>query len=210
MIKKLSLVALFLLGSSCAFADSSTPLKQQFFYGGLLGGFGYVDWSSVIAADSSAWATNPTSVSANKGGLFGADVGYQLSAHFAVEAEYIRLPTSELTFFPIFNDYLIFSGTESTMDFGAVTLKVIAPVGSTPLSVFADAGPAYQYQTNDIKDIGTWAPTFGGGFLYRMDQHWQMEASFQYAPGTGKSIIDPMIAFIPEIYMGTVKIDYIF
>lgn len=209
MIKKLLLATTLAFVSSFAMADDASSLKQQFFYAGLIGGYGYVDWSSVIDRDGTAFLTNPEKITGNEGGLYGADFGYQFTPHFSVEAEYVHMPTSDLDFALISNYGLLFS-TASTMEFGAVTFKVIAPVLNTNFSLFADAGPAYQYQTNDIQNIGTWAPTFGGGFLYRINQHWQTEASFQYAPGTGKSVSNPMNYFVPEIYMGTLKIDYIF
>jgi hypothetical protein len=86
----------------------------------------------------------------------------------------------------------------------------MAPLGHSGFSLFVDAGPAYQWQTNQIANIGTFAPAFGGGIDYRVNQHWFGELGFQYAPGTGESISDPMVAYIPEIYVETFKVNYIF
>lgn len=213
MIKKL-IISWALVCSSMAFADTAS-FKQQFFYVGLMSGVANVDWSSTVSTDVSSYGSNPLSAD-GVGALFGADVGYQFSPHFAVEGEVIRMPDTRLTFYyilpfpPFNNDYLNQSVVTSHMTFAAVTFKVIAPLPNSKFSLFVDAGPAYQYRADAIKNIGTWAPTFGGGLLYRINEHWQAEGSFQYAPGTGKSIADPMYAYVPEIYAGTFKLDYIF
>jgi Outer membrane protein beta-barrel domain len=209
MLKKLTKIILL---SICpiffCFADEPT-FSQHFFYVGGMTGYANVDWSSVVASDTLTTlnGSNPNSADGT-GVLFGADAGYQFSPHFAIEAEYIKLPNTQLIF--LGNMYNGQVSVTSHMYFGAVTLKVIAPLPSSKFSLFADAGPAYQYRVDSIASIGTWAPTFGSGLLYRINGHWQAEGAFQYAPGTGKSISDPMTAYIPEIYAGTFKIDYIF
>lgn len=201
--------------------------KQQFFYTGLMTGYGDSDWSDVVVQPG--WENLPVLLANpynadGDGILYGADFGYQFSPHFAIEGEYIRMPTSELSFVPnssitidghvfplTFNAYGLTQGSiDSNMDVAAVLFKVMAPIQGTAFAIFVDAGPAYQYRSDVIAHIGTWAPTFGGGLTYRIAEHWQAEGSFQYAPGTGKSIDNPMIAYIPEIYAGTFKLDYIF
>jgi hypothetical protein len=203
----------------------SNAYKQQFFYAGLMTGYGDSDWNDVVVKPG--WENLPVLVAnpysaEGDGILYGADFGYQFSPHFAIEGEYIRMPTSELAFvpdsinidgdiIPLPNAYgLSQASIDSNMDVAAVLFKVMAPIQGTAFAIFVDAGPAYQYRSDVIAHIGTWAPTFGGGLTYRIAEHWQAEGSFQYAPGTGKSIDNPMIAYIPEIYAGTFKLDYIF
>jgi hypothetical protein len=204
-------------------AGAAEPLKTSFFYGGLIGGYADVDWSNVVTQPGyhniAVDLSNPYSADGT-GFDYGVDLGYQISSHFAVEGQYIRMPTSQLDFDfyghfgplePYVNPYNLTSPTvDSNMDFWSVIFKVMAPIGESGFSLFIDAGPAYQYQTNLIANIGTWAPTFGGGLDYRINQHWFGELGFQYAPGTGKSISNPMIAYIPEIYTETFKLNYIF
>ncbi len=228
MIKKIvCCVVLSFFSLGCTFAaDNSVagPLSTSFFYGGLIGGYADVDWDSVVTKDSylddlSVDPSNPYSVDGT-GFAYGVDLGYQISSYFAVEGQYIRMPTSQLNFVyyghfgklqPVLNPYNLTSpSVDSNMDFWSLIFKVMAPLGQSGFSLFVDAGPAYQYQTNSIANIGTWAPTFGGGMDYRINQHWFGELSFQYAPGTGKSISNPMIAYIPEIYAETFKLNYIF
>ena len=217
---KVLLLALALM-SSCA-ADEQNFSNRFFYQGGIVGNAD-VDWSSVVSTDIATVPFNPLSADGN-GVLFGLDTGYQFSPHFAVEAELINLPTSKLVFNKL-TDHVPLNAynaenTNANMLFAAIMFKVIAPFPNSKFSLFADAGPAYQYLhyqnnsandlTSTLHDIGTWAPTFGGGLLYRINGSWQAEASFQYAPGTGKSVGDPMHYYIPEIYAGTFKLDYIF
>ncbi len=228
-IQKLLLALLGLSLVSSLFADSTSnnmsvnQYKQSFFYGGLIGGYADVDWSSVVSQpgwnNATVTVANPYSASGT-GLAYGVDLGYQFSPHFDVEGQYIRMPTSQLDFFPdltIFGHELPFNlygitspSIDSNMDFWSVIFKVMVPLGHTGFSLFVDAGPAYQWQTNQIANIGTFAPTFGGGLDYRISQHFFAEGSFQYAPGTGESIPNPMTAFIPEIYVETFKLNYIF
>ena len=223
----LALSSMFAL--STAFADdvsaNNAEYKQSFFYGGLMGGYADADWSSVVT-DPSTNSGNNLAVDLSSpyaatgtGFAYGVDLGYQFSTYFDVEGQYIRMPTSQLSFLTgnWFNEdiplnlYGITSPTiNSNMDFWSIIFKVMTPLGHTGFSLFIDAGPAYQYQTNQIADIGTFAPTFGGGTDYRINQHWFAEFSFEYAPGTGKSILLPLTAFVPEIYVETFRVNYIF
>ena len=197
-------------------ALSDGEYKQSFFYGGLIGGYADVDWSSVVVQpgwQNWNWTTDLASPysATGTGFAYGVDLGYQISSYFDVEGQYMRMPTSQLNFIPYLNLYGITSPSiNSNMDFWSVIFKVMAPLGHSGFSIFVDAGPAYQWQTNVIANVGTFAPTFGGGLDYRINQHWFAEGSFQYAPGTGESIPNPMIAFIPELYIETFKINYIF
>lgn len=198
-------------------APAADVYSQHFFYVGAIGGYGSDDWSSMIAQDSDTSVTNPTSVN-GEGALFGADAGYQFNRHLAIEAEYVRMPTATIEMNYLYNNVFA-PTTASELSFAAVAVKILAPIFNSHFTFFADAGPAYEYRkdsqqvvftSNGAVSVGTWAPTFGGGFMYRMDQNWQAEASFQYLPGTGKSVGDPMNFFVPEIYAGTFKLDYLF
>lgn len=211
MLKKISmsvaLLAAVCSGNSCA--DTTSP-SNQFFYAGLMTGYANVDWSSVVSTDTATQflsSGNPVSADGT-GVLAGIDAGYQFNPYLSMEAEYIQLPDTQLIF--LFDGYNQGTLVNSHLTMAALTFKVIAPLPQSQFSFFVDAGPAYQYQTNSIKSIGTWAPTFGGGLLYRINSHWQSEAAFQYAPGTGKSIEMPLLAYVPEVYAGTLKFDYIF
>lgn len=188
-------------------------MLAHFFYLGLMAGYANVDWSDVVSTDWSSRGTNPLSADGT-GVLFGFDGGYQFNPFFAVEGEAIRLPTTQMTYYTVFNwpanDYNVGPVVDSDMAFASLVLKVIAPLPNSKFSLFVDAGPAYQYRSDQIAHVGTWAPTFGGGLLYRLANTWQVEGSFQYAPGTGKSVQDPMYSYVPEVYMGTLKIDYLF
>lgn len=182
---------------------------EQFFYGGLIGGYAKVDWNAVIGQDRATLPTNPTNVNGN-GSLFGFDIGYQVNKYFAVEAEYIRMPTSYLEFSEIARVTYGTTSMESTMDFYALVLKIMVPLGDSDFSLFTDAGPAYQRRSDKIADIGTWAPTFGAGLNYRINAHWFANMAFQYATGYGESIALPINEYIPEIYAGTFSVNYIF
>ena len=221
MKKYLALVLLGAFSTTVCFADAmQAPYKQRFFYVGVTGGYGNNDWSSMVARDGATAASgNPTAVS-GEGPLFGGDFGYQINRHLAVEAEYVQMPKTDITM--SFLDVLPYQLT-SKSSFASITLKIMAPILNSNFTFFVDAGPAYQWRKDSGKwsvlppvegtqpvDIGTWAPIFGGGFLYRMANNWQAEASFQYLPGTGKSVISAMSYYIPEVYAGTFRLDYIF
>ncbi len=211
--------------SAMSFADQgqSLPLKQQFLYAGLIGGYGNDDWSSMVVsynnvADIATYNSNPAGVD-GKGALFGLNAGYQFNAHVAVEAEYVKMPTANVSM-KYFGSASLERNISSQLSYAAITLKLMAPIFNSNFTFFAEAGPAYEWRKDsaswDLLDeypavsVGTWAPLFGGGFMYRMDQHWQSELAFQYLPGTGKSVGDPMNYYIPEIYAGQFKLDYIF
>lgn len=192
-----------------ALPSKNPPLSQKFFYIGLIGGYADIDWGAVVAQDPATYASNPAQAEGN-GALFGGDIGYQFGPHFALEFEYIQLPDSYLTYNPV---ALITYGVRSTdvkMNFAALTLKLMAPISDTRFSLFADAGAAYQSLSDEIADTSTFAPTFGAGFNYRINEHFFADMSFQYATGYGESISLPMTDYIPEVYIYTFGINYIF
>jgi hypothetical protein len=213
MIKYLSTL-LFLSGvtfSAASIADVQTGvLPQSFFYNGLIGGYGEADWSSMVATNTTDGTSLSNPISADGGGpLFGFNMGYQFNPHVAIEAEYVHMSTATIGM--TWNLYTITPTTlKSSLSYGAVMLKLIAPISSSGFSFFAEAGPGYQYRSDKIKNVGTFAPLFGGGFMYRISAHWRQEASFQYLPGTGKSVIDPMHYYVPEVYAGLFSLDYLF
>jgi hypothetical protein len=185
------------------------PQREHFFYGGLIGGYADIDWSSTVAQDPSAYASDPIEANGN-GALFGGDIGYQISPHFALELEYIQMPSSYLKFNPAaMLTYGVLS-TTTQMNFAALMIKFMAPISDTNVSLFTDVGAAYQHISDDITDTGTFAPTFGAGFNYRINEHWMTSMSFQYATGYGESIALPMTEYIPEVYAYTFGINYIF
>lgn len=228
MIKKLiqSLILLSVCSNGLnAFADSAS-YKQQFFYVGLMTGYANVDYGSTVATDSDSAMSSPTSAN-GYGALGGVDMGYQFNPHFAMEAEFARMPNAHLTYEQsLLQVYNAPANVTTNNYFAAIIFKVMAPIGHSNFSLFADAGPAFQYTKiqdgplgggdfffihyTPLQDTSTFSPTFGGGVLYRIANHWQAEASFQYAPGTGKSVINPMDYYVPELYAGTFKINYIF
>ena len=201
------LLALLLGLPSAVFALE--PVSEHFFYVGLVGGYANVDWAPVISTDRATLPTNPTSAEGT-GGLYGFDAGYQLNPYVQFEGEYIRLPSSSLTYSAAAHrNYGVLSST-TTMDFYAVIAKFIVPVAETGLSLFTDAGPAYQHRSDNVAEISTYEPTFGAGILYRASPNIQLEASFQYASGTGQSEKNPMDDYIPEVYAYTFKVNYLF
>lgn len=205
-MKKILLTLLFTI-SNTIFALE--PQKNNFFYVGLIGGYANVDWSPVISTDDATLPTDPTSVDGT-GGLYGFDAGYQFNAYIQLEAEYMRLPTSNLTYSVAAHHTYGVLNSMSTMDLYGVIVKFIVPFENTGLSLFTDAGPAYQHRSDNVADISTYEPTFGAGLLYRASPNIQLEASFQYAPGAGESETDPMHDYIPEVYAYTFKADYLF
>lgn len=209
MLKNLTKICLCSAGLISTSFAASQNLSNHFFYVGAMTGYANVDWNSTVSQDAltAINGSNPTSADGT-GVLFGIDGGYQFNQHFALEGEFIKMPNTQLIF--LGNMYNGQVNVVSHMYFAALTLKIIAPLPQSKFSLFADAGPAYQYREDSIKNIGTWAPTFGGGLLYRINDHWQAEGAFQYAPGTGRSVSDPLYYYIPEIYAGTFKVDYIF
>ena len=201
------LLALLLSLPGAAFAAEF--FSEHFFYVGLIGGYANVDWGPVISTDRATLPTNPTNAEGT-GGLYGFDAGYQLNPYVQFEAEYIRLPSSSLTYsVAAHRNYGVLSST-TTMDFYGVIAKFIVPLANTGLSVFTDAGPAYQHRSDNVAEISAYEPTFGAGFLYRASPNIQLEASFQYASGTGESEMNPMDDYIPEVYAYTIKVDYLF
>jgi hypothetical protein len=211
-IFKILLLSIALI-SSCA-ADEQN-FSNHFFYAGGMFGNANENWSDVVSTDPLTQKTNPLSADGN-GILFGLDAGYQFSPHFAIEGEMISLPSTKLVFYQKLDPYKTPDNmynvgvVNASMVFAAVEFKVIAPLPNSKFSLFVDAGPGYVYMDYPITNIGIIVPTFGGGLLYRINDHWQAEGAFQYAPGTGKSVGDPMYFFVPETYAGTFKLDYIF
>jgi len=201
----------FLVFTASAFAQSmvqSVDYSERFYYLGLIGGWAKVDWDPIISTDEATLVSNPTQAD-GKGGLFGLDVGMQWNKYFALEAEFIRMPDTYLNFSPAAYPAYHTLSTTSTMDFAAVIFKVMLPLGATPISLFTDIGPAYQHRDDDVANKTIYTGTFGAGALYRATEHWQYEVSFQYAPGYGKSIATPMDEYVPEIYAGTFKLNYL-
>ncbi len=202
-------ILLALLLSLPSVVLASETFSEHFFYVGLMGGYANVDWGPVISTDRATLATNPTSAE-GVGGLYGFDAGYQLNPYLQFEVEYMRLPTSNLTYsVAAHRNYGVVDST-SIMDFYAVIAKFIVPLAETGLSLFTDAGPAYQRRSDNVAVIGTYEPTFGAGVLYRASPNIQLEASFQYGSGTGESEMNPMDDYIPEVYAYTFKVDYLF
>ena len=217
IMKKLLFIVLNFFFLSCFASDappppaniSTPPQRTHFFYGGLIGGYADIDWSSVIAQDKATYATNPTQADGN-GALFGGNIGYQFNKYFALELEYIQMPTSYLDFNPAARITYGTTSTNAQMNFAAFIVKFMAPLGKSDFSVFTDVGPAYQHLSDDITDTGTFAPTFGAGLNYKINEHWFSTMAFQYATGYGESIALPMTEYIPEIYAYTFSINYIF
>lgn len=197
-------------GELVASPQTNKPIhREHYFYGGLIGGYADIDWSSVIAQDQATYASNPTEADGN-GALFGGDIGYQFNKNFALELEYIQMPTSYLKFNPIAMLTYGVTSTNAQMNFAAAIFKFMAPISNSNFSLFADAGAAYQHLSDDITDTGTFAPTFGAGANYHINEHWFSSLSFQYATGYGESIALPMTSYIPEVYIYTFGINYIF
>jgi hypothetical protein len=199
-----------------AFAGELAPIqpaqpiqRESYFYGGLIGGYADIDWSSVIAQDQATLATNPTTADGT-GALFGGDIGYQFGPHFALELEYIQMPNSYLQFSSLARATYGTTSTTAQMDFAALMLKFMAPISNSNFSLFTDVGAAYQHLSDDTADTGTFAPTFGAGATYHINEHWFTTFSFQYATGYGESIALPMTEYIPEIYAYTFGLNYIF
>lgn len=190
-------------------AQQKPELSQSFLYAGLIGGYANVDWDPVISQDQATYPTNPTEAN-GKGGLYGVNLGYQFNSYFAIEAECIKMPDTYLQFKPIALATYGVTSTSSSMQFSALFLKLMAPISDTKLSLSTEVGVAYQLRSDDIATTDTFAPTFGAGASYRINEHWMANFLFQYATGYGESIALPLTSYIPEIYAGTFSIDYIF
>ena len=96
----------------------STLWESHPFYIGIEGGWGCTDWSQlrVRATNADEYATLSLSApitAGDKGITYGVMVGYEISPHFALEANYMRFPNTPVYFEPEGSLYFFDNGLNS-------------------------------------------------------------------------------------------------
>lgn len=186
--------------------DCLPPDPHPFYVGGILG-YGNTNWSQMVSQDSAS--ANSTPISAGGSGVMvGAFAGYELTSHFAVEANYMRFPSANIKFEPD-NVYGIDSFTSYTNEYGVMG-KFMVPIGSSKFKAFSEVGPAYVQRDDILAKEGKIGAGFGLGVDYNINQRWMSELGFQYYTGFGASEFKPVYDYIPFLYTLNLRIAYRF
>ncbi len=176
-------------------------------YVGVSLGYGNTNWQQMISQDEITSTSTPVT-GKGSGVAAGIVAGYELSSHFAVEANYARFPTSHLTF-ELPNVYNIESLTSRTNAYNIVA-KFMVPVGSPKFKAFSEIGPAYVQRDDDMTNKGRIGGVFGVGVDYNINPRWLIELGFQYYTGYGESELKPVYDYIPFLYTLNMRLAYRF
>ena len=176
-------------------------------YVGVSLGYGNTNWQQMISQDEITSTSTPVSGSGS-GVAAGIVVGYELSSHFAVEANYARFPTSDIKF-DLPNVYGVDSLTSRTNEYSIVA-KFMVPVGTPKIKAFSEIGPAYVQRIDDMAKKGRIGGVFGVGVDYNFSPRWMTELGFQYYTGYGESELKPVYDYIPFLYTINLRLAYRF
>lgn len=204
MTKKNLLPIIFIL-FSCAVNSASYALawtKSYPLYIGMSGGWGSTNWTGLVdkfAEQDGSDLSVPVSAK-DSGIVWGALAGYEISPHFALQAEFLQYPTA-LIKFDAFNQY--FPAAEnmesSTVVYNA-TAKFMVPIWHTGIRAFSELGPSYTYRKDVLANISHWGATFGAGLNYNVTRWLMTEVNFEYTTGWGDSDTTPVMDYLPFLY----------
>lgn len=216
-IFKLLLTALLTLSllstPMLALASKHNDFNKHPFYVGAQIGYATTTWKHLVSEDMSLWGTTPLHV--KEGDLsWGIFIGYEFEPQFALEAEYLRLPTATLAFdkqmsIYIYRDHIQRLRTKT--DVMTVHGKFMAPLASLPIRIFAIAGIAIIHRTDFLADTkSNVGADFGAGFNFNVSPHVLAEFGFEFFTGQGVTEYEPIRNFIPFLYTLHFKLAYRF
>ncbi len=199
-----------------------TLWKQRPFYFGAIVGYGSTDWSKlVISCDPADPLCDPTmlSVSApisagDDGAVWGATIGFEVKPFWALEATYIRFPTTVIHLDKSYTFYSSVNPLENAVDMSSETwayilvAKFMTRISNSGFRGFANAGVDFTERKDIITSGSQVSATFGVGVNYVFQTHVMLELFFQYVAGYGRSNEKPVKYYIPFLYALGVKLMY--
>jgi hypothetical protein len=202
--KKILLPSIFIL-FSCVVSSASYALAWTTSYPlyiGFSGGWGSTNWSGLVdknGAEDGSDLSVPVKAK-DTGDVWGALAGYEISPHFALQAEYKQYPTA-LIKFDEFNQYFpVAENVESSTDVYNATAKFEVPIWHTGIRAFSNLGPSYTYRRDALANIGHWGATFGAGFNYDVTRWLMTEVNFEYTTGWDTANTTPVMDYLPFLY----------
>jgi hypothetical protein len=211
----LCLLSLLSLFSAKAF---SAPVLWEGhpLYFGLATGVGSTTWFGLVPSNKNQ---NPaillsTPIQVHEGGLvYGLFAGFEVTRHFAIEANYWHYPDAEVIFSPdsLFafdhDDRTLFRSATSNV---GLLAKLMMDIPNTPFRVFSGAGVAQIYRSDEITTQSRISPTFVLGLNFNLSCHWMGQLGVNYIAGYGESQLNPANTYIPFLYSGYFGLAYKF
>lgn len=186
------------------------------FYAGLSGGYGATTWEGLVPKE--AKKNMAVSISAplevkESGGMWGAQVGYEFTPHFALEASYKHYPNAVITFeqeslFAYDHDDKTYfkSYTESASLMG----KIMVNFPGTIMRFYSSAGIADVHREDELLNQWMLTPTFGVGCNIDFSEHFMGELGVNYIAGYGESELSPADDYVPFLYSIFFSLSYRF
>jgi hypothetical protein len=186
------------------------------FYIGAIGGVGSTTWEGLVPSQKNKnlaiSMSTPTHV--KEGGyLWGMVVGYEFIPYFALEANYMRYPSANVSFdllslFSFNNNEL--TAFETNTETLSLMGKIMLIIPNTPVRVYSSAGVSNVHRQDMIIDDWRLSPTFGVGFNYHFTDHFMGELGGNYTAGYGESQLNPSDTYFPFLYSISVRLAYCF
>lgn len=217
-MRKIIFVCAVLYSITALSQEMSSPAevswKKHPLYAGVLAGYGSTTWEGLVPApvnQNMAMRTSTPVMAREGGGVWGAFAGYELSPHFAVEANYMRYPKATILFdedslFAFENEGVI--DLESHTETGSVMGKVMLIIPRTRLRFYSSAGIAIVHRWDNMTENEKFSPTFGAGFVYTFSDHIMAELGANYTAGYGESELNPAKDYVPFLYSGVFRLAY--
>lgn len=196
--------------SVSAFAGDMGEKVHDYFdnklYLGANGGWGSTTWKGLVPnldnQNIVISISTPTDVFEG-GGVYGGFLGYEISPHFAIEANYLKYPSATVFFDP--NSLFSFETDGRTIlntQTEAVSLmaKFMIAIPNTPIRAYSSVGGGGIHRTDELNDVWLGTPAFGVGINIPASKHFMMEIAGNYMAGYGESELNPVQDFIPFLY----------
>ncbi|MBN9231599.1 MAG: hypothetical protein BGO90_09485 [Legionella sp. 40-6] len=202
----------------CTFNCFATTVHLDYqkhpLYLGPIGGYGSTTWQGLVAPKESQneALTMSTPIDVEEGGAtWGVMAGYEFTPYFALEASYLRYPSSTV----YFNEFSLFTFTHEglsqlTTHTDSINLvgKIMLLIPESNFRIFSSAGATALYRRDLIIDDWRMSPTFGVGVNYNFTEHLFGELAGYYTAGYGESRLSPVDTYYPFLYSVTARIAY--
>lgn len=195
------------------------------FYLGAITGYGSTDWGMLVincdpkdiqcdATMRDILAESAPKAAGDDGAVWGVTAGYEVNPTWAMEASYIRFPTTLIhikpnsffynTAFP--NDI---AANFSTETWGFIFVgKFMTQIGHSGIRGFANAGLDVTHRKDIYTNASKISATFGAGLNYVFKSDVMLELFFQYIAGYGQSNEIPIVYYMPFLYTVGIKMMY--
>ena len=145
--------------------------------------------------------------------MWGAQLGYEFTSHFAIEATYKHYPKATINFSQ--DSLFAFDNNDRTLfksytQQAALMAKIMARFLETNVHIYSSAGVADCHREDEILNQWQILPTFGIGFNYNFSQHFMGEIGGNYTAGYGESELSPADNFLPFLYSIFFSLSYRF